>query len=60
MIQSVYIKSLIKTGAGIEVTASNGTENGPPFVKWIVTDPVEIYKLRIGRRFRLKIVDDEG
>lgn len=54
---SVFVESIIKTPSGnAVVTASNGSPEGPPFVRFELPNN-EIENVTLGKRYRLTITD---
>lgn len=55
---SVFVNSIIKQGARAVVQASNGGEQGPPFVRWELP-PEEVDGCRIGKRYSITIEESD-
>lgn len=57
---TVYVQSIVKTEAqGIIVEASNGSFNGPPFVRFRISD-AEINGCTIGKSYKVTIEETNG
>lgn len=55
---TVFVSSIVKTPAGITVEASNGSETGPPFVRFSLL-PAFAAECRIGKRYTMTLASEE-
>ena len=54
---AVFVTSIKVTGSGVVVEATNGTPEGPPFVRWIAKNS-DIKDLTIGKRFYVSVSNE--
>lgn len=51
---SVFVKSLKSDNGKVVVEAANGSSDGPPFVRWTITE-IEARDIVIGHMFTLEM-----
>ncbi len=56
---AVFVTSIKLTDSGVVVEATNGTPEGPPFVRWIAKNS-GIKDLTIGQRFYVSVSNERS